>query len=194
MHMNEQTLALVVNTLRERGGYQQQPKLVSVADVDFSFDAIFRGPGESESLLVVLAGGEEHTAAIRSKVRALSHTMLRSGSRRPLTLIMVMDQENSAVLEELSRICRVLCVTATNAEEIGDQLRPLLPLELPMPQESQPDAIRQLRVGLGAAAKDSFVASLLAAGANSESEVREVFTNAIQAALEETFEEGTENA
>lgn len=192
--MNEQNLARVISVLRERGDYQQQPKLVSVADVDFSFDAIFRGPGESESLLVVLAAGEEHRAAIRSKVRALSHTMLRSGSRRPLTLIMIMDQENSAVVDEVSRICRVLSVTATTEEEIVDQLRPLLPLKLPSPQRSQPDAVRQLRAELGSAAKEDFVAALLAAGGKSENDVREVLKTAIQAAIEESFEEGPEDA
>lgn len=112
--MNEQKLKTVLNVLSQRGTYRQQPQLVTVAEVDFQFDAIFRGPGDSEAMVVVMTGIEERVASVVSKVRALSHTMLRSGSKRPLTFVMLVDQESSPLVEAVSRICRVVTVTAAN--------------------------------------------------------------------------------
>ncbi|HMO15659.1 MAG TPA: hypothetical protein PKD64_15370 [Pirellulaceae bacterium] len=192
--MKEQKLKNVLNVLSQRGTYRQQPQLLTVADVDFQFDAVFRGPGDSEAMVVVVTGNEERVASIISKVRALSHTMLRSGSKRPLTLVMLVDQESSPLLEALSRICRVVAVTAANEDQVVAQLRSLLPLELPEPQESQPDASRQLRNQLGTVAESKFVNALLAAGRRSGKDVQEQLASAIEAAIKASEGESSEDA
>ena len=56
--MNHEVLARVVAILTEKGGFQLQPRLVLVDDVDFEFDAYLRGPSDSEGLVVVMQADE----------------------------------------------------------------------------------------------------------------------------------------
>lgn len=192
--MTQQQLSLVIKVLTEQGGYRVQPRLVSVADVNFEFDAILRGPEQREALVVVVRADEERLPLVASRVRALSHTMLRSGSRRPLTLVALVDAADISTLRELASICRIVPVTATDEHGVGADLRSLLPLRLPAPTAAQSDTGRVLRSTLGELASDPLVASLLAAGKKSSDAVETEVARAIEAAIAEHLSEEPHNA
>jgi hypothetical protein len=187
--MNTEQLKRVISFLTERGGYHVQPRLVSVADVDFEFDGILRGPGDGAGIVVLMQADDNRMAMAISRIRALSHTMLRSGSTRPLTLVLLASNIDGTVLRDLSSICRVVQVEGSEDEEILRDLRSLLPLVLPEPTEAQADAGRLLRDALGSIASEPFVAALLSAGRRSDSAVEEEVGNAISIAIAEQLGE-----
>lgn len=192
--MSQEQLSMVVKVLTERGAYRVQPQLVSVADVDFEFDAILRGPEQSEAMVVVMSADKDRLPLAVSRMRALSHTMLRSGSTRPLTLVVLLPTADTSALRELSTICRVAPVTARDEQEVANDLRSLLPLVLPEPTAAQSDAGRMLRTALGELASDTFVASLISAGRKGSEAVEAEVARAVEAAIAQHLSEEPNNA
>ncbi len=187
--MSSEQLSHVVDVLTTQAGYAIQPRLVSVADVEFEFDAILRGPGDGESVVIVMDGDESRIPLAISRMRALSHTMLRSGSTRPLTLVLLTEESDSASLRELATICRVIQVKGVSSDAVADELRALLPLKLPEPTTPQADAGRLLRSALGDLTSDPFVGALLAAARRDTDAVQQEVQKAITAAIADNLDE-----
>jgi len=190
--MNTSLLERIVVILTEKGGFQRQPRLVLVDDVDFEFDAILCGPRGSEGLVVLMEPDKSQVPMAISHIRAMSQLMLRSGSMRPLTLVLLLQIQDPVVLRELASVCRVIQVSGSEHSHLIHQLRSLLPLVLPEPEGPQADATRLLRGALGSVSSDSFVSSLLAAGRRGESAVEEEVTKAIVAVISEALMEKSE--
>ncbi len=180
----------IIKILTEGGTYRPQPRLVIVDDVDFEFDAILRGPGDSHGLVLVMDCPVTRLPLAVSRVRAFSQMMLRTGSIRPLSVVAVTELDEPGVLNELSAICRVIRVVDGDDASVRARLRPLLPLILPEPESPQGDVSRLLRKALETVTPEELVSSLINAGRKDDKAVESAIVEAINSAITQALSEG----
>lgn len=187
MTIKNATTTRVIEILQNQGEYVLQPRLLQVEEVDFEFDAILRGPSGSEGLVVLAEQEAASIPLILSRIRALSRLMIRSGSIRPLTLVLIEKGEQKSIARELSTVCRVVSVKSGSSEEVLKQLRSLLRLELPSPAISQGDPLQALRNALGARVSDELISRLISASRRSSEDVHGELVRALELTIEEAL-------
>lgn len=135
----------IANILKEKGNYRRVPPPLHIADVEFAFpfDAFLTGPDDQRGLVLILDQGETTLGLIARKIRALSVALDRTGSNRPISVILISDENETAALAELSEYCRLI-VVPTN-QDPAPLLRSLLPLTLPAAGVSRKSAEQALR-------------------------------------------------
>lgn len=119
-----------------------------MASVPFEFSAVLVGTDRAPDLIVVLDTVEEQEVRLQRKVEGLSRALDVVGSRRPLTAILVGPKPQTATLDMLGRVCRVLLVgtpLGDGAEEsVEESLAVLLPLQLPESADTVADTAGEL--------------------------------------------------
>ena len=118
-------------TVLERGGYQRLPKPLTVAGMEFDFEAAARGMQRSHDLVLVTT--DRLSAPRRQRLLAgLARSLDLVQSRRPVTLVIVGDLSANDK-NELERHARVLHVEPADPSwaEIERAIAVLLPLDLP---------------------------------------------------------------
>src|SRR4051794_20126267 len=107
---NLNALQDVVDLLERRGGFRTRPKPLHVADIDydFEFDAVLEGPMEARTLILVLVKGATPGAAIERRLRSFSVALRRTGSMRPLTLVLLLESPDPPLVNSLQPLCRIL--------------------------------------------------------------------------------------
>jgi hypothetical protein len=121
---------MIVNELVRRG-YNQVPQPLHVADLDFDFAAALMGPKDQESLTLVLDAEGQSFAAAQRRLQAFALVLDRSGSTRPLNVVVVAKHPDAKGLRALEESARVVVVDPDRPLE--ESLAPLFPLELPEP-------------------------------------------------------------
>lgn len=163
--------SLLVQALVQRlrgAGYDSMPTPFRVASVEFDFTAALRGrEGRALDLVLVVdtstgEHGDRDPQAVRHRVEALSRALDVTQSRYLLTVILA-GATLAGDIDALAQTCRVLTLETAGLDEEGrpvdpeaaeafdDQIRLLLPLDLPTggdPQESTIDAIATLSATL----------------------------------------------
>lgn len=145
-------------------GWTERPSPLRVGELAFDdFAALLEGPRDEHQLVLVLGpDADDPVRCVRALVRALE----RTGSTRPVTLILPSDDPD--VRAELSKLCRVLTVPS---DEVAKSLRSLVPLELPEPLEPVGPVDKALREVLGDPLGDPMVEALLEASRESAEKV-----------------------
>lgn len=144
----------VVGILRQ-AGYRTVPVPLSIrgVSVEFNLDAALVGKAGLSDLVVVVDTATQAFKRIREKVEALARALDISGSRRPLTCVVVGPRPDSDVLNALSQVCRVLPIGNTSAVDYQEHLREwlsvLLPLTIPG-HTQQADPMDEFKTELGA--------------------------------------------
>jgi hypothetical protein len=152
-------------------GYRRISVPLSVADLKFSFAAVFLGTGTSPDLIIVADTAFESETRIQQQVEGLARALDMMRSRRPLTIIITGPRPRSSTLDALSRVSRVLPVEdAAHDAILKDSLAVLLPLNLPEPKEAVLDVNDALTRPIP---HDPIVDIFLAAARTGEDEVRE---------------------
>lgn len=145
--MNESPIVSALVRRLERAGYVRLASPLRFASVDFEFTAALRGAGARALDLVIIVnaatGPHEDTdpASVRHRIETLSRALDLTSSRLTLTLLLV-GATLGSTMKQLAETCRVLHVPAfapgedggipeVHAEALDDQIRILLPLELP---------------------------------------------------------------
>lgn len=137
-----------VVALLKTAGYREVPLPMIIGTVRFQFSAVLLGSGRAPDLVVVIDTIEESESRVRQKVAALSRALDVAGSRRPLTAVLAGPRPQSATLEMLGRVCRVLPVGTPVGDDadkaLTDWLAVLMPLRLPDPTDAVADPLGEL--------------------------------------------------
>ena len=123
-------LELVMGVL-ERGGYQRLPRPLTIAGMQFDFEAAARGTQRSHDLVLVTTD-RLPAPRLQRHVAGLARSLDLAQSRRPVTLVIV-GGLSATDRSELERHARVLHVESSDPSgaEVERAIAVLLPLDLP---------------------------------------------------------------
>jgi len=175
------TPEMVVEELT-RNGYQKVAQPLHVADLDFDFAGALTGPNEQESLTLVVEGEGAALIAAQRRLRAFAVVLERTGSTRPITVVVVGDNPNSRALTALAELARVVVVRSSTP--LTDSLHSLLPLRLPEPITASSSAETALEQELSGRS-DPVIVRLLKAAKENADRVRTAMHVIIKEAIEE---------
>ncbi len=166
----------IVSLLESRGHYVPQLSRLVIDDVDFPCDAALLGPQDRqgpvrEHLVVVQDTAREGLRETYDQVQALTMILARTGSQRPLTLVLVTPDPADPELNDFAHLCRVIIVPSTGQADLTGSLRSLLPLDLPQPDQVSTSPEARLKRQLGPRAADPLVAALLSAARSGDTAV-----------------------
>lgn len=183
-------IAKVLEILQQEG-YRVIPPPLKIVDVDFhtDFPAVLVGPGNQQSLIVVLDSSRTPVEVARRRIKALATTLDRSGSEIPLTLVLITSQSDASKTEDFDVICRV--VRVFDATDPRHDLRTLLPLVLPEPAEPLPSALPTLLKKIGTPAEDHFETTLAELAPQGRSAVSDAVRNTIDKIVHQYLDGGT---
>ena len=166
-----------------RYGYRRVRQPLHVATVDFDFAGALKGPNGQDSLTLVVDGEGSALVAAQRRLRAFAVVLDRSGSKRPITVVVVGDKPNARALGELEQLARVVVVSSD--APLSESLLSLLPLTLPKPIAASQSAEAVLHEEL-AGRPNPVVNRLLKAARNSSDKVRLTMHSIIKDAMERT--------
>ncbi|MBI5759108.1 MAG: hypothetical protein HZA46_11380 [Planctomycetales bacterium] len=180
----------IVSWLESAGHYVSQQSRLVIDDVDFPCDAALLGPKDQqgpvrEHLVIVQAPEREGMRAVYDQVQALTMILARTGSQRPLTLVLVTSDPVDPALSEFDHLCRMIVVPADGGGDVSVPLRPLLPLDLPQSDQVTTSPETRLKRQLGKRAADPLIAALLHAAQTSDNAVTQCMRDWLAQAIEQ---------
>lgn len=118
-------------------GYRRLLSPLSIAGLSFEVPAALVGENPSPDLILVADTAFETDVRILRKVEGVARALDVARSKRPLTTILVGPKPKAAVLDAMTKVCRVLATGVIGTEEdnplLHNWLAVLLPLALPEP-------------------------------------------------------------
>jgi hypothetical protein len=163
----------VSDLLESRGGYSSASLPLRVNDIEFrgDFDAVLVGPNGERGLVLVLDAASVPAKTIQRRVKAVCLALARTGSMRPVTIVVNAGQAlDRHAVAELQALCRLIVIPADGNPE--EYLRSLLRLKLKRPQgQESRSAGAVLREELGGRIADAFVEALIEAARRGPSDV-----------------------
>jgi hypothetical protein len=171
----------ILRLLTEQGQYRQVSGPLRIVDTDFdkNFDAVLVGPGEQRCLVLIIDSATVSPAVISRRVRSFALVLDRSGSQRPLTVLLLTP--DAKPFESLERHCRL--ITIAPMDDLDVALRGLLPLRIVAHQHTINAAEAALARSLGDNAKKPLVNALRKAAQKGSDEVMQEILKAISQAL-----------
>ncbi len=134
-------------------GYRRVSTPLDIAGLQFDLPAAFVGTSPSPDLIVVADTAFDQEQRILRKIEGIARAMDVVRSKRPLTAVLAGPRPSSAVLESMSRVCRVLPIgTILDADAdatLRNWLAVLMPLSLPVPNASIADPLTEIAGQLG---------------------------------------------
>jgi hypothetical protein len=163
----------IIRALEKRGGYTRaaEPPLISGVDFKGVFDAVLVGPKDQNGLVLVRGAEIASMGEIRRVVKAFTTALDRTGSTRPITLVLatMVSPDDPSILA-LQDSCRVITVPAGG--KLEGYLRVLLPLKLPSRETGTKTADSALRDELEDSLEDPLIAALIRAARKNSDEVQ----------------------
>lgn len=180
----------IVSLLEKDGHYVPQPSRLLIDDVSFPCDAALLGPMDQqgqlrEHLVVVQAVGPQQTLAVFDQIQALTMILARTGSQRPLTLVLVTTTPTDPALTDFANLCRIIVVPVDGTDDVSVPLRELLPLKLPQADQVTTSPETRLKHQLGKRATDPLVSALLHAAKTSDDAVEKCMRDWLVQAIEQ---------
>jgi hypothetical protein len=170
------TPELIINTLERCGGYRRVAQPLHIADVDFDFSGALVGPGDQQALTLILDGSQISIAAALRRLRAFAVVLERSGSTRPINVVLLAESPDRAEVAALEQVARVIVVQPH--QQLENSLHILFPLQLPEPIPATESAEKTLREEL-LMTTSPLTLRLLKAGMKSASAVEEEMRKAL---------------
>jgi hypothetical protein len=188
--MNTALVKSIVSFLESHGQYVPQPPRLVIDDVDFPCAAALLGPKDQkgqvrEHLVVVQEAVRGGIRAVYDQVQALTMILARTGSQRPLTLVLVTPDPGDPALNDFVHLCRVIMVRADGTDDVSVPLRQLLPLDLPLPDQVTTSPEARLKRQLGKLAADPLIAALLHAAQTSDNAVTQCMRDWLAQAIDQ---------
>lgn len=121
----------VVSLLIE-SGYRPFPRPAVIASIPFDFPAVFASEDTGPGIVVVVDTVDETDNRMVQKLAAFARALDVAQSRRSVTVIIVGPTPASPIIDELSRLGRVLVVTIDGDRDSEDQIRDVLASLLPL--------------------------------------------------------------
>lgn len=150
------TADTVYQILTLEGGYRPLVKPIKIGSQSFDFTYVLVAGERANDLVIVIdLTGASDDAQVTRSVLAFTRALDVLGSRRSVTTVLTSGQADTALVNSISRVCRVLPVGAPSGPSaeglVRDWLAALLPLKNPPPVEHLAD----WKVGFGEELKDT---------------------------------------
>jgi hypothetical protein len=121
---------------------------LSLAGITFDIPAAFVGTGMSADLILLVDTAFDTQQRIQQKIEGVARALDMLESKRPLTTVLAGPRPGSAVIDAISRFCRVLPVdvpgSSDQASDIRNWLAVLLPLCVPVPSDLKESSVTGL--------------------------------------------------
>ncbi len=166
-------------------GYVRQPEPLRIVELSFEFDAVFAGPGDHHALVLLVDQPAGNLDAVQRRLTSLAIALSRSGSRRPVAVVLVAPPLDSQALEALRPLARLVVVAREEQtpETVAEALRVFRPLNMDDLDAPRPGAVKELRLALGDAADNKAEKRLLSAAPDGEEAVDRAFRELLAEAL-----------
>lgn len=175
-----------VSAILKSAHYKELAKPFAISSLPFEFAAAFIGNERALDLIVVVdLFVEKDEARLVQKIQSLGRALDLAESRRSLTAVLVGTGLDTASLEAISRICRVLPVGTPSDDPTIDQfLRDWLAVLLPLPiiegVAALADWQSELMGQLGAGERTSFFGTMIDAAHQGSESVEKVLASRVQ--------------
>lgn len=165
-------------------GYRELPQPLVVAGEAFQFDAVFVGPKDHGNLVVLVLGSAGPSCAATRRVRTLIWLLERTGSSRPVTVVVVGPRGQDPTVGGVGEFAHTITIPDdADGKDAARFLKPLTRLNLP--NTVTPDSVAGLLSdALGRRASDPRVGSLLAAAQRGPDEVKATLLRLVDQATE----------
>lgn len=169
----------------ESYGYARQSEHLRVVELSFEFDAVLVGPDADHALVLLVDQEVLDVDAVRRRLTSLALALSRSGSRRPVAVVLVAPPARNADLELLRPLARLVAVRRDRQtpERVAEALREFRPLDTDELVAPRLDATKELRDELGADADSPATRRLIAAASSGEAAVHQAFRELFLEAL-----------
>lgn len=118
----------------EKAGFRRLTERLELASLPFDFPAVLVRDSSEADLVVVADSVEEDGKSLRRKIEGMARALDVLGSRRSITAVVAGPRPNNDILEDISRVCRILPVgdsaDDTLEESLKNWLRVLTPLSI----------------------------------------------------------------
>jgi hypothetical protein len=132
----------------ETAGYRRLTMPLQIAGLDFAHSAAFVGTNPSPDLILVEDSTVETAQRILRRVEGVARALDVVRSKRPVTAVIAGPRPSAAVLDAMTKVCRVLpvgTVVDDNQETaLRNWLAVLLPLTLPTPSRETADPLNEI--------------------------------------------------
>lgn len=129
-------------------GYRRLSSPLSIAGLSFEFPAALIGENPSPDLVLVADTAFEPDTRILRKVEGVARALDVARSKRPLTAILVGPRPTAAVLDAMTKVCRVLPTGVIRPDDtsglLQNWLAVLLPLALPEPSQNVTEPLESI--------------------------------------------------
>lgn len=133
-------------------GYRRITTPLEIAGLKFDLPAAFVGASPSPDLILIADSAFDNEQRILKKIEGIARAMDVVRSKRPLTAVLAGPRPSSAVLDAMSRVCRVLPIGTISDGDPDAALRNwlaiLMPLNLPEPSASIADPLNEIAAQL----------------------------------------------
>ena len=138
----------VISVLQD-AGYVRVPPPFEIAGLEFDFPAVFLGNEKSLDLVLIADLAFDNQERVLSKVEGVARTLDSVRSKRALTLVLSGPRPKGEVMDAMSKVCRVLPISAGKNEDpataLKNSLAVLMPLHILEPTAVIADPLRQVR-------------------------------------------------
>ncbi|MCB1463795.1 MAG: hypothetical protein KDJ90_15565 [Nitratireductor sp.] len=146
--MNASTPIEGVVEILTGSGYRRLSSPLSIAGLSFEFPAALIGENPSPDLVLVADTAFEADTRILRKVEGVARALDVARSKRPLTAILVGPRPTAAVLDAMTKVCRVLPTGVIRPDDtsglLQNWLAVLLPLALPEPSQNVTEPLESI--------------------------------------------------
>lgn len=146
--MNASTPIEAVVEILSGSGYRRLSSPLSIAGLYFEFPAALIGENPSPDLVLVADTAFEADTRILRKVEGVARALDVARSKRPLTAILVGPRPTAAVLDAMTKVCRVLPTGVIGPDDtsglLQNWLAVLLPLALPEPSQNVTEPLEMI--------------------------------------------------
>jgi hypothetical protein len=154
----------------EVAGYRRLSGELKIASLCFAFPAVLISEGSDAELVVVADTASEDPPRIQKKIEGIARALDVIGSRRSITAIVAGPRPKNTVIDEISRVCRILPVGDAADEKLEDSLqnwlRVLTPLSIAEYSSQTSDPITRLELNLSSSQEEKMLGDLISASAN----------------------------
>lgn len=181
----DQIAPYCLSVLKE-GGYEVRMEPLRIVELSFDFDQILTGPHDHHTLVLLIDQPALAVDALRRRLSSLTLALSRTGSRRPVTLVLVappLDQQDLEALRQLARLVAIDRIPRAVAEvdNILREFRPLVTTDVSAPLV---DALSELNKALGSQSSHPQVQKLIRAASKGQEAVEQVFRTLLEEAIE----------
>lgn len=181
----DDSIERVIAELR-RAGYRELKQPAVIGGISFEFQAMLVGDTSLDLVALVDTIVNEESDRVRDQVEGLTRALDLAKSRRPLTVIFVGQSPGLALVNAISRVCRVLVVgpSATASDkDLVDAIAVLLPLSLSSAHDDPLDSWVEVRESILTAHPDPDIEAIFGASEDGASAVSETLQRILSAPL-----------